>query len=76
VDLCRQVLRAFWLDRKILSAIEIEELSDTALSARAWFGRFDPERHGEGTDIKAVTYAGAALQPSDGGYVGSVIVDI
>ncbi|MGC4114707.1 MAG: archease [Myxococcales bacterium] len=76
VDLCRQVLRVFWLDRRILSAIEIESLSDTVLSARAWFGRFDPERHGEGMDIKAVTYARAAMKPMADGFEGSVIVDI
>ncbi|HEY3445539.1 MAG TPA: archease [Myxococcales bacterium] len=76
VDFCRQALRVFWLDRRILSAVEIESLSDTALSARAWFGRFDPERHGEGMDIKAVTYARAAVEPAEGGFVGSVIVDI
>ena len=76
VDLCRQVLKAFWLDRRLLAALEIDSLSDTALSARAFFGRFDPELHGEGMDIKAVTYARAAVEPVAGGYEGTLIFDI
>lgn len=76
VDFCRQALRVFWLERKLLAAVEVESLSDTALTARAWFGRFDDERHAEGVDIKAVTYARAALKAVDGGFEGSVIVDI
>ena len=76
VDLCRQVLRVFWLERRLLAALEVTSLSDTALTARAWLCPFDPERHGEGVDLKAVTYARAAMEAKEGGYEGTLIFDI
>ena len=77
VDLCRQVLCAFFLDRLLLAGLEIDSLDETSLSARAWFGRFDPTRHGEGLDVKAVTYARAAVTAVDGGgFEATLIFDI
>jgi SHS2 domain-containing protein len=77
VDLCRQVLRAFHLDRRILAALEIDSLTSTDLVARGEFGRFDPDRHGEGMDLKAVTYARASVVPrAEGGFEASLIFDI
>lgn len=77
VDFCRQVLTLFYLERLLLAAVEVEELSETRLRARAWLGRFDPERHAEGVDIKAVTYARAAVEPmAGGGYRATLIFDI
>lgn len=76
VDLCRRVLQVFYLERGLLGALEIDELSETRLKARGWFGPFDPARHGEGMDIKAVTYARAAVVPRDGGFEATLIFDI
>ena len=77
VDLCRKVLAAFFLERRLLAAIEIAEISSTRLKACCRFGAFDPERHGEGMDIKAVTYARAAVTPRpEGGYEATLIFDI
>ena len=77
VDLCRQVLAAFFLERLLLASIEIEELTDTSLVARCELGPYDPAIHGEGADIKAVTYARASIGPTPGGgFEGTLIFDI
>lgn len=77
VDLARQVLAVFYSERLLLAAIDLDALSDTALAARGEFGRFDPDRHGEGMDIKAVTYARAGVTPRpEGGFEATLIFDI
>lgn len=77
VDLAREVLGRFYEERLLLAAIEIERLKAGLLEARGWFGPFDPERHGEGLDIKAVTYARTGFQAGEGGRVFvSLIFDI
>jgi SHS2 domain-containing protein len=77
VDLCRQVLRAFFRERLLLAGLEFDSLGDTSLSARALLGRFDEARHGEGTDVKAVTYARAAVTPVEGqGFSATLIFDV
>jgi SHS2 domain-containing protein len=77
VDLCRQVLRAFFLEKLLLAAIEPERIADCRIEARGWFDTFDPRRHIEGMDIKAVTYARAAVVPvKEGGLVATVVFDI
>ena len=76
VDLARQVLQRFFLSRRLLAAIEITWVSETALSARCWFGPFDPAAHGEGMDVKAVTYARAAVEPGPEGLVATLLFDV
>jgi len=76
VDLCRKVLDVFFLERRVLGELEILGLTDTALEARAGFGPFEPDRHGEGMDLKAVTYARAAVEPATEGFVATLIFDI
>ncbi len=77
VDFARQVLHRFFDERLLLGAVEIERLTDTELKARGWFGRFDPERHAEGMDVKAVTYARAGVEKlPDGRYGATLIFDI
>lgn len=77
VDFARQVLNRFYDERLLLGAVEIEQLSEKALKARGWFGRFDPDRHAEGMDVKAVTYASAGLERMpDGRYAATLIFDI
>jgi SHS2 domain-containing protein len=77
VDLCRCVLQCFFLERLLLAELEVESASETEVRARGWFGPFDPERHAEGMDIKAVTYGQAALEPVEGGgFRARLIFDI
>ena len=77
VALCRKVLNVFYLERLLLVEIEIGPIEETRLDARASFGRHDPERHAEGLDIKAVTYAQAAVEAlPGGGFEATLIFDI
>lgn len=74
VDLCRQVLGVGYAERLLLGAIEVAAATDTEAWARGWFGPFDPVLHGEGTDIKAVTYARARLAETSPGTWEAVLV--
>jgi len=38
--------------------------------------RFDAARHGGGADVKAITYHGLRVEPTDAGYTAEVIVDV
>jgi SHS2 domain-containing protein len=76
VDFCRQALDRFYVERLLLAEVEIDSVSETAIAARGWFGPFDPDRHAEGVDLKAVTYGGARFEPADGGWRARLIFDI
>jgi SHS2 domain-containing protein len=77
VALVRDVLALFYHERLLLAAIEVR--LGPPFAATGWFCRWDPAQHGEGTDVKAVTYGGATLEPAAGaseGWVGRLIFDI
>lgn len=77
VDFCRVVLQRYFLERLLLAELEIESATETEVRAHGRFGPFDPERHAEGMDIKAVTYGSAALEPVEGGgFRARLIFDI
>ncbi len=77
VDLCRQVLARFHEERLLLGAIDVASAGETSARALGWFAPFDPILHGEGADLKAVTYARAAVEPAPGGgFQGTLIFDI
>ncbi|MGI5861083.1 MAG: archease [Myxococcales bacterium] len=76
VDFCRQVLDRFFLGRSLLAEIEIDQLSESRIEARGWFGPFDPEAHAEGVDIKAVTYGGAEVEQVEEGWRARLVFDI
>jgi SHS2 domain-containing protein len=40
------------------------------------FARYDPERHGEGMDVKAVTWHAARLEREGDGWVAQVVLDV
>jgi len=74
IDLCRDVLAAFYDERLILCAIEVR--LGPPFSATGWFTKWDPARHGEGVDVKAVTYGGARFEPQGDGWRARLIFDI
>lgn len=58
-------------------AVEQEiETDGKRLRATVRGDRFDPDRHRGGTEVKAITYHGLAVERSDDGYVAQVIVDV
>ena len=76
VALLRELLFRFATERLVPAAVEITALSADAAEARVAFGRYDPERHGEGLDLKAVTWHRARLEREGDGYVAQAVLDI
>ena len=74
VGLLRDVLAAFYDERLILCAIDVR--LGPPFAAAAWFARWYPALHGEGVDVKAVTYGGARFEPEDGGWRARLIFDL
>jgi len=74
VGLCRDVLAAFYDERLILCAIDVR--LGPPFAATGWFTRWDPARHQEGVDVKAVTYGGARFEPEGDGWRARLIFDI
>jgi len=74
IGLLRDVLAAFYDERLILTAIDVR--LGTPFSAVGWFTHWDPAVHGEGVDVKAVTYGGALFEPAGDGWRARLIFDI
>jgi SHS2 domain-containing protein len=74
IALLRDVLALFYDERLILAAIEVRV--GPPFAATGWFCRWDPARHGEGVDVKAVTYGGAEFAPHDHRWRARLIFDI
>lgn len=76
VALLRELLFRFATERLLPAAVEVVALSEEAAEARVAFARYDPERHGEGLDVKAVTWHLARLEREAGGFVAQAVLDI
>jgi SHS2 domain-containing protein len=74
VGLLRDVLAQFYDERLILCAIDVR--LGPPFAATGWFTRWDPALHGEGADVKAVTYGGARFDPEGAGWRARLIFDI
>ncbi len=76
VALLRELLYRFATARRIAAAVEIVRAGDDGAEAVVATGPWDPEVHGEGVDLKAVTWHRARLEPVDGEWVGEIVFDI
>ncbi|MEZ4221702.1 MAG: archease [Polyangiaceae bacterium] len=77
VDVLRELLFRFDRDGVIPESCEVLRLSPTdGAQLHVGVGSFDPQRHGEGLEIKAVTLHDARFEPMDGGYQAQVIFDL
>ncbi len=76
VDLLREVLFRFATERAVPGACEILRADPAGAEAVVGFGRWDPERHGEGADIKAVTYHAARFERAGDGWRAQVLFDV
>ncbi len=64
-------------EEMVFRRLEIEELSETRLRARAWGEPFDPDRHqSHNVAVKAVTRHLLEIAEEDGGYSVRVLFDI
>ncbi len=68
----------YFLDAEemVFRRLEIEELSDTHLRARAVGERIDRERHRLHFGVKAVTRHMLEIAPENGGYRATILFDI
>jgi len=77
VDVVRAAHQLWVLERLVPAVVAVLELDEQGARLRLGLGSYVPERHGEGLDVKAITYHAARLAPEpDGSWVARVIVDI
>jgi SHS2 domain-containing protein len=76
VALLRELLFRFAAGRLIPAQVEVHRADEAGAEATVGFARYDAERHGEGVDVKAVTWHAARLEPEGGGWVAQVLLDI
>ncbi len=76
VALLRELLFRFATEGVIAAALEVVRVDEAAAEARVRWGRYDPERHAEGMDVKAVTWHLALLEHQGGEWVGQAVFDI
>jgi len=76
VELLRELLFRFATERVLPGACEVLRLDETGAEVVVALGPYDPERHAEGLDLKAVTRHGARFEQVDGEWRAQVIFDI
>ncbi len=76
VALLRELLFRFATERIMPVEIEVHRAGADGAEATVAFARYDPVRHAEGADVKAVTWHAARLEPEGGGWVAQAVFDI
>ncbi len=76
VAFLRELLFRFATAGTLPAAVEVLRVDERAAEARVRWGRYDPERHAEGMDVKAVTWHLALLEPQGGEWIGQAVLDI
>ena len=76
VAVLRELLFRLATEGLVPAACEVRRLDGAGAEVTVAFGRRDPARHGEGVDLKAVTWHAARLEREAHGWVGQVVFDI
>jgi SHS2 domain-containing protein len=76
VTFLRELLFRFATERLFPAAVDVHRVDGRGADATVAFARWDPERHAEGADVKAVTWHAARLEPEGGEWVGQVVIDV
>lgn len=67
-------------ERFISSRFEVKNIRSEdegfSLSGRAWGEKYDSNRHGPGSGVKAITYHMMEIEETEDGYVVQVVVDV
>lgn len=71
-----ELLVWFSTDRFLPVEFQMEEVTATSLKAAVRGNRFDPARHVQGREVKAITRHRLAVEQRNGVWHGQVIVDI
>lgn len=74
-DWLNELLFTFDTEHLLLSRFEVAVI-DSGLTATAWGEVMDPSRHRPDHEVKAITYHGLKLEPTEEGWLAEVIVDI
>ncbi len=76
VAVLREVLFRHATRGLIPCAVEVVSLAPGEARLRVSSGPRDPARHGEGADVKAVTWHAARLEPDGAGWRAQAILDV
>ena len=76
VALLRELLFRFAARGEVPAAVEVLRVDEAGAEAVVRAGRYDPALHGEGADVKAVTWHLARLEPEGDGWVGQAVLDV
>lgn len=76
IAVLRELVYRFATERLVPAACEVVRLDERGADVRVGFGRYDPARHAEGADVKAVTYHAARLEPDGGGWRAQAVFDV
>ncbi len=76
VAFLRELLFRFATERLLPAEVEVHRVDAEGAEATVGFARYDPSRHAEGADVKAVTWHAARLEPEGSGWVGQIVFDI
>lgn len=74
--LLRELLFRFATRRTIPAAVQVLRLDEGGAEALVRSGPYDPERHAEGQDVKAVTWHLFRLEPEGGRWVAQAVFDV
>ena len=72
----REILFVFSVKRRVPCEVDFQNIQQKKLSVKIEAGLFDPDRHEQRYEVKAVTYHGFKIEEKDGGWVAEVILDI
>lgn len=75
LDWLQELLYAFETERLVFADFQVV-LLDSSLRATCRGEQFDAERHGAGTEVKAITYHGLTIRRQCDGWLAELIVDI
>lgn len=75
-DFLSEVLYYYDAEQMIFEKAEFQTLNETELSATLYGQEFDPDKNTAPYYVKAITYHQMQLAPTDGGWEGTVYVDI
>lgn len=76
VALLRELLFRFATERLLPASVEVHRIDPTGAEATVAFARWDPGRHAEGADVKAVTWHAARLEREGDGWVAQAVLDV
>ncbi len=72
----REILFFFSAKRYIPCEINFENIQQKKLSVKIKTGNFDPNKHEQRYEVKAVTYHGFKIEENPDGWMAEVILDI